>query len=231
MNMSRWSPYRKPLSDFLRLRYTQDMIKQSLTLAICFLLLNPSWGSPTLIATIAQVRNHVITSRELAIHQELDKVLGTRSDKAKAGQPLELLIREWLLFYEAKIFYNNSVPSSEIESELKKAVSGLKIKNSWQKLAISQEEVREKIMRRLEADRLFLFKKKASVLPIPLSELEAEYTQNKVQYGGASFGEVREKIRKLKAEENLNQRLEQWFQVLEKKYSVQRFAKFAPPVQ
>ncbi len=184
-----------------------------------------------MIATIAQVRNHVITSRELAIHKAVDKVLGSRSDRSKIDQPLELLIREWLLFNEAKSFYNNPIPSSQIESYMKKAEVGLKKESSWQKLAISQDELREKITRRLEADRLFLFKKKASVLPVSLSELESEYAQNKAKFGSASFSEVREKIRQDKAEENLNQRLEQWFQILEKKYSVQRFAKYAPRVQ
>lgn len=207
------------------------MMKHLLILFLCFLSSKASLAGPTLIATIAQVRNHVITSRELAIHEALDKVLGSRSDRTKLDQPLELLIREWLLFYEAKSFYNNPVALSEIESDFKEAVAGLKRAGSWQKLAMSKDEIRQKIIRRLEADRLYLFKKKASALPVTLSELESEYAQKKILYGSAPFSEVREKIRQDKAEENLNQRLEQWFQILEKKYNVQRFAKYAPRVQ
>ena len=207
------------------------MMKPFLFLLFCSLYISLGWGNQILVATVAQVRNHVITSRELSIHVALEKILGSRLDRAKVNQPLELLIREWLLFYEAKSFYNNSISNSELESDFKKAVEGLKKSGSWQELAIGQDEVREKIARRKEADRLYLFKKKASVLPVSLAELEAEYTQNRVRYGTAPFTEVREKIRQIKAEENLKQRLEQWFQILEKKYSVQRFTKYAPKVE
>ena len=80
--------------------------------------------------------------------------------------------------------------------------------------------------RRLEAAKIFSFKKKASILPVSLSDMQTEYNQNRVNYGNLKFEEVKEKIRKIKTEENLQKRLKQWFSVLEKKYKVQRFSNF-----
>ena len=59
-----------------------------------------------------------------------------------------------------------------------------------------------------------------------MGEIESEYNQNRIRYGNQSFEEVKDKIRNNRINENLDNRLSQWFVVLEKKYKVQRFSKF-----
>jgi hypothetical protein len=207
------------------------LISMRFIFVIVISILMGPWGSlwaRPLIITVAQVRNHVITSREVDIHKAVDKALGVRSDLSNIDESLELLIREWLLYFESMSFYNNRVEPSAVDEALAQALSYLKKDGAWTALSMDQSELRKKIQRRLEADRLYLFKKKASVLPVTLAELEAEFTQNRVNYGAATFAEVREEIRKNKAQENLRQRLEQWFEILETKYRVQRFSKYSP---
>ena len=96
----------------------------------------------------------------------------------------------------------------------------------WQRLQVTSAEFNEMVKRKREAQRLFLFKKEASILPVSDNEIESEYKQNRIRYGTLSFDQVKEKIRKKKTEENLKQRLDNWFEVLERKYRVQRFAKY-----
>ena len=182
--------------------------------------------SKVLIVTMAQVKSHVITSREVEIHSMLDKALGNRFKNFKAAKPVEQIIREWLLYYEASTFYNTPIDKTKINKSILSANERLKKSVKWKDLSISSGELREKLKRRLEADRLYLFKKKASVLPVSSSDVETEYIQNRIRYGNLSFEEVKEKIRKNKIDKNLHARLEQWFLVLEKKYKVQRFSKF-----
>lgn len=180
----------------------------------------------TLISTQAQVRDHVITNREVAIHKIVDKALGLRPDLHDDNSPLQALIREWLLYFEAQNFYNNPVPDKKIEESLKKVEQALKQSEEKKKWAITTSELEKKIRRREEANRLYLFKRKASVLPVSLTELETEYVRNRTLYGGKTFKEVRDEIRKQRDQESLEQRLQQWFEILENKYNVQRFFKY-----
>ncbi len=180
-----------------------------------------------LIATVAQVKNHVITSREAAIHKEVKKALGQVIQDSSDEGAIEEVIREWLLFLEASTFYNSEISQARIDEKWKQAKDKLAKQSDWQTLGVSGAELKEKIRRRLEAHRIYTFKKKASVLPVSLSEIETEYSQNRIRYGNESFDEVKEKIRKNKVEKNLQTRMQQWFSVLERKYKVQRFSKFS----
>ena len=49
---------------------------------------------------------------------------------------------------------------------------------------------------------------------------------DRIRYGNMKFEEAKNQIRKNKIKDNLQDRLEQWFVVLEKKYKVQRFSKY-----
>ncbi len=189
-----------------------------------------SLSAETLIRTIGQVQNHVITSREIEIHKLVMGILANDFQDLKVKDPAEQIIREWLLYLEASSFYNNKISNKKLDRLVSKVKSDLKSK-AWLKQGIQLGEVREKIKRRLEADRLYLFKKKASVLPVSNAEIETEYTQNRVKYGNFEFEEIKDKIRDNKIEENLQMRLEQWFQVLEKKYRVQRFSQLKKEIK
>ena len=70
-------------------------------------LVNVVFAGEILIATVAQVKNHVITSREVQIHFLLNQTLGNKKEFFKDENPVEQIIREWLLFYEASTFYNS----------------------------------------------------------------------------------------------------------------------------
>lgn len=198
----------------------------SLLLSIAILFCSQAFGAKILIATVAQVKNHVITSREVEIHQELDRIFGKRFEKLSDEDPEEQVIREWLLFYEASTFYNSPVNASQSRKLFNLAKQRLANSKKWRRLSVTEKELNEKVKRRLEAERLYQFKKKASVLPVSQSEIEVEYTQNRIRYGNQSFEEAKDKIRQAKVDANLNRRMEQWFQVLSQKYKVQRFSKF-----
>lgn len=177
-----------------------------------------------LVATQAQVKGHVITSREVEIHKLVNDSLGGPLENFKEDSPLEHVIKEWLLFYEASSFYNTKVSQKEAARNVQKL--NKKFSLQLKKLSVQTKELKSKVLRRLEADRLYSFKKKASVLPVTLGEIETEYTQNRIRYGNLSFDEAKNQIRQNKVQSNLEKRLNQWFRVLEKKYKVQRFSQY-----
>lgn len=192
-------------------------------LPVLVLLFSSSLSAKVLVKTIGQVKSHVITSRELSIHEKVKKNLGDSFESFQADSSFEQVIKEWLLYLEAIAFYNTKISEQEVKLKKQTLLGKLKSEEGWSQLQVTDQELTEKVRRRLEAERLYTFKKKASVLPVSLGEVETEYTQNRVRYGALSFEEAKPQIQKNKVRENLQRRLKQWFRVLEKKYKVQRF--------
>lgn len=193
---------------------------------LTFFLSSQLLAGEILTATVARIKNHVVTSREVQMQFILDKTLKNESLVYHDKDPVEQLVREWLLYFEAKNFYASKLSSNKKAVFFKKASQSLRTLSEWKKLGVTSSELKAMLDRKLEAKRLFLFKKEASILPVSDSEIEAEYKQNRIRYGTLSFDQVKAKIKKRKTEENLGQRLNNWFEVLEKKYRVQRFAKY-----
>ena len=151
------------------------------------------------------------------------QALGSKWHEFKQKDPGERVIRFWLLYFEAASFYNKEVGGGTLDDLITKASAELKTNKEWQELDVTDEELKSLLSRFLQAKRLFLFKEKASMLPVPESEVRAEYAQNKIRYGNLSYEEAAQRIQASKARQSLTQRLERWFKALEKKYRVQRF--------
>lgn len=178
------------------------------------------------MATVGQVKNHVLTTREVQMHYVIDRLLKYDLYLESNKDPVEQLIYEWLLYFEASEFYTSPLGADLVNEQLQSLRPALKKVKGWDELDVSDDELRGLVKHKMEARRLYAFKKKASILPVSDAEVEAEYKQNRIRYGTLSLAEVKEKIRNRKTNENLEQRLTNWFAVLEKKYRVQRFAKY-----
>ena len=197
-----------------------------MTLVSLLFSIQSLFAGEIIIATAAQVRDHVITTREVKIQYVLDRALERDWYVENGRDPVEQLVREWLLYFEANGFYNSKLPEQRTSDLYQRLLPVLAKVKGWKELEVSSNELKGFLRRKLEADRLYKFKKKASRLPVSDSEVEAEYKQNRIRYGTSELVEVKEKIRMRKSKENLHQRLVNWFAVLETKYKVQRFAQY-----
>ncbi len=182
-------------------------------------------SSKVLISTVAQVKNHVITSREVEINKTISRYLGNHLEGLSREDDTEYVIKIWLLYLEASGFYTTPLPPTQIQARLSDLEKKVNQSKAWKELQVTEQELKEIMTRRLEAERIYLFKRKASVLPVSPSEIDGEFRQNRVRYEGKTLDEVREEIRQMKTMDNLSQRMQQWFVVLESKYKVQRFSK------
>ena len=181
------------------------------------------WGK-VLITVLAQVKDHVITSRETAIHEALTPVFDYGFNSFKKISSKDQVIKEWLLFYEALGFYNYPVGDSEQIEKWKLAKKRAIQSGVWKKLTMNDDELREKVRRYLEAERLYDFKKKASKLPISVVEVENEYKQNQTRYSSMNTDKAKVQIRKNLEQKKLKKHLDEWFGVLEQKYKVYYFS-------
>ena len=160
-----------------------------------FVFLKPCPGK-VLIAALAQVKDHVITTRETAIHEALIPVLNDSSENPKKTSSRDQVVREWLLFYEALEFYNQPVRVSEQTEKWKAVRRHVTRFGARKKFKIKDKELREKVRRTLEAKRLYDFKKKASNLPVSVIEVENEYRENRKNYKSTDEDKAKIRIRK-----------------------------------
>lgn len=188
-----------------------------------FIVISQTAYSETLIATVAQVKNSVITSRDVEINMLLNQKIGPHLDGISHDEGVEYTIKILLLYFEGVGFYSTPIPSYKVQDQVRMTTDQLQKNPKWKALTVSSAELSTWLTRRLEAERIYSFKRKASVLPVTPAEIELEYRQNQEQYSGIDFKEAREQIRQKKTLSNLQQRMGQWFEVLESKYKVQRF--------
>ena len=191
-----------------------------------FVFLNPCFGK-VLIVALAQVKDHVITSREIDIHKALNPVLGYDFEGFKKISFRDQVVKEWLLFYEALGFYSHPVKDSKQMEKWKQAKRRAVQSGVWRRFKMNDDELREKVKRHLEAKRLYGFKKEASKLPISSFEIENEYKQNKKRYRSMEPDKVKAQISKNLERKKLREHLSDWFGVLEQKYKVRYFSERA----
>lgn len=179
-------------------------------------------GGEIILATVATVDGDVLTTRDVQIFQVLNQLMGYKPVRKATTDPIESLIEERLLLKEAKAFYGSQEVRESVGNVLDDVKKKLKDVKGWGELGVTSQELRSIVTDKLKARRLVRFKKDSSRLPVTESEVQAEYKQNRIFYGSRSFDEVKEEIRAQKFQENFTDRIESWFQVLFKKYRVQR---------
>ena len=199
----------------------KKIIHPTLVCGFVFFVLQALCQGKVLIMTLAQVKDHVITDREVAIHRALVSVPNIEFENfGEKSSPKEQVIREWLLFYEAMDFYSRPIRDSKWKNQLKQIKKSLGAVPSWRELKVSDKELREKIKRHFQAKRFYIFKKKASLLSILLVEVKDQYIKDKAKYQSMDFDQVKDKIREMLSQK----RIEQWFRVLKAKYKLQHFS-------
>ncbi len=188
-----------------------------------FLFFNSCW-SEVLVTALAQVKDHVVTTRETAIHEALVSALGYDFGSPEKISSRDQVVREWLLFYEALGFYSHPVKDSEQIKKWKLAKDLSMQSGVWRKLEMSDDELKEKVRRHMEVQRLYDFKKKASKTPVSVIEIENEYRQNQKHYQSMNVDKAKNKIHKYLEQKKTAKQLNEWFRVLEQKYKVRYFS-------
>ena len=198
------------------------MLRLFLPAFLFFIILKPCEGK-TLIRALARVKDHVITTREVAVHKAVRPFLDDHFLENLKKNTEKQLITEWLLFYEALDFYSQPIEVPEENKIWRKAKKQMLRSGNWKKFKIKDGELREKIKRNLEANRIYQFKKKASILPISSVEIENEYMEDQEKYKSFQKDKAELQIRKDLEQKNIEKQLDNWFNFLEQKYKVRYF--------
>jgi hypothetical protein len=184
--------------------------------------------------TVGQVSDHVITSREVQIAAVIEGVLFPLKNAPKGlvqvlpdqvafrGAVTSVLL-DTVVSLEAESF-NVAVASEadlgEALSRIERAVSG---NDYWQSLEVSGSELRKFTLRKLTAKSFLSFKTNSMSGIITDQEALEYYDKNRLKFGGLPFASFKANIKSFLSQQQLEDRLRAWFEVIKHKYKVRNF--------
>lgn len=208
-------------------------------LGLLFLILifasHSSQGATVVTRTVGQVADHVVTSREVQItaviegllfppaKKEGSKLVEVRLSDDDFNKKLTSTLLETVVAMEAENFSVGALTEGEVNaavSAVEKAVSG---KAYWNELEVSGKELKKLVRRKLEAKSFLKFKSTSMSGIISDQEAQAYYEKNRAKFGSLPFASFKGNIKTFLAQQQLEERLRSWFEVIKRKYKVRHF--------
>lgn len=215
------------------------MIEKPLLLPILILVIwlgacCPLHADTTISQIAGQAADHVLTTREAKIDYFIETALFADPKKErlemnwtakKYDLEVSRVLMEILVNKEASAFGISLVP----EDDISKAISVVKTfanletnRQSFNSLLASSSEIREIVSRKLRAKKFIQFKTQASVVPSTDAEALQYFQKNRSKFGNAPFSQFKESIKSFLSQTQANQRIGEWFDLLQKKYHIRK---------
>lgn len=184
---------------------------------------------------VAQAGSHVVTSREVIISQILDEAMATPTKKGAAvdrknwlikpkseafSKHLAQILLELVVQLEAENFSIGQVGQDEVIEHEKHVNELVKDWAPWKDLEVTSVEMQRLILRKLRAKNFLKFKMESSGVQISDDEAKAFYEKNRVKFGNLPFSQFKNSIKEVLAQEQMQEKLKDWFEILKRKYRV-----------
>lgn len=194
-------------------------------------LLFPGLGlSKTISKVIGSAGDHFVTTREVEINSLIEGALfnGKTFEKAKPDgskflSEVNSVLLELIVSLEAEQFAVTSVSADAISSARQKIEKTLKSRADWKSLHVSGDEIQTQIKRKLLAKQFIRFKVDSSYVAVTDAEAEDFFRKNSKMFQGTDFKIKKDEIKGSLSRQRVDQRLQEWFGVLHKKYAVRNF--------
>lgn len=193
-----------------------------------------SFAAVLVTQTVGQVSEYVVTSREVQIAMVLENILYPAKEGVKGlyevhlGSPefrqaVTTVLLETVVNLEAENFNVSGIADEDLSlaiGKVEKAVAG---KIYWNELEVSSAELRKFTLRKLTAKSFLKFKTSSMTSIVTDQEAQVYYDKNRVKFGSLPFSSFKENIKAFLAQQQLEERLRSWFEVIKNKYKVRNF--------
>jgi hypothetical protein len=188
--------------------------------------------SPVLVV-VGRVGEQVLSSRDVLISEMLERVLSSSRPYLGGRWSLEgdsfkkqvtALLLEKVVFLEAENLRAAAVSATEIKETLNRIQDPLKNSRAWQVLAVTPAELETVLRRKLTAKRFIQFKAGSSVVRVTDQDALSYYEANRERFGQLPFAQFKTNIKAFLTRRQLDERLRDWFDVLQTKYNVRNVA-------
>lgn len=182
---------------------------------------------------VGEAKDQFITSREVQISEAVESVLGAKGD-GKSLQIPEIghenfptkvndVLTEWIVYFEAQSFSADAVSKSAIEDAISKVEKGSANSSGWRRLEVSKSELEEVLKRKLSAKSFIRLKTESSLMPVTDSEAQAYFKKNRLKFGNLPFTSFKDSIKAHLRQQQMDRRMKDWLEILQKKYKVRNF--------
>lgn len=203
-------------------------------LLLALLLSLPSSAAVLVTATVGQVSDYVVTSREVQISAVIENVLYPPKAGSKGLPELRLgqeafrgavtsVLLESVVALEAENFNVAAISDEDLNGALARIEKATAGKAFWAELEVSAAELKRFTVRKLTAKGFMKFKTNSMASIITDQDAQAYFEKNRVKFGTSSFDSFRDSIKVFLAQQQLEDRLRSWFEVIKRKYKVRNY--------
>lgn len=179
---------------------------------------------------VGTAADQVVTSREVQIVNLLEK--GLTSDKnlvliavddprfnVEVGQVLlEIVVQT-----DSNLFEFDQVSDQEFKDAVDTIQKNMAQSKEWKALQVSNSELERFLKRKLVAKRFIRVKSDSMKGFITDSEAKDYFDKNRLKFGQVPFSQFKENIKTFLSQQQLEERLKAWFEIIKKKYKVKNY--------
>ncbi len=188
----------------------------------------------SLTRVVGEVGDYTITSREVQISEALEQAVFGRFPgqmqirflkgiEKSFDKNVDNVLHERAVAIEAKSFESAEIPKADLFNAIKTANDSLATQVPWENLEPTAQEVSEILERKLIAKKFLRLKTESAQVPVTDAEAMAYYKKNRIKFGNLPFTSFRDNIKTFLLKQQMDRRLQEWLQVLERKYRVRNF--------
>lgn len=187
---------------------------------------------PVVLSKIVGVAgDQIVTSREVQIVNLLEKALGEDKelklipiDDAKFFSEITQVLLEIVVWNESLVFEMTQISEDEFK-EVSERIAKKTINNSdWKRLQVSQMEFEKFLKRKIIAKKFIKIKSDSMKGFISDQEAKEYFEKNRLKFGQIAFSQFKENIKTFLTQQQLEERLTVWFEVIKKKYKVKNYS-------
>lgn len=180
---------------------------------------------------VGMAGDQVVTSREVQIVNLLEKALSSSAedlklinyDDSKFNLEITQVLLEIVVMNESLVFEMNQVKEEEFKESQQNVIKKLSAVSDWRKLQVSGVELEKFLRRKMIAKRFIKIKSDSMKGFISDQEAKEYFEKNRLKFGQVPFSQFKENIKTFLAQQQLEERLTSWFEVIKKKYKVRNY--------
>lgn len=180
---------------------------------------------------VGMAGDQVVTSREVQIVNMLEKALSSSAEELKVinyedskfNLEITQVLLEIVVMNESLVFEMNQVKEEEFKETQLSVTKKLSNLTDWKKLQVSSVELEKFLRRKMIAKRFIKIKSDSMKGFISDQEAKDYFEKNRLKFGQVPFSQFKENIKTFLAQQQLEERLTSWFEVIKKKYKVRNY--------
>ncbi len=166
------------------------------------------------------VKNKKKESVKASSHSSLKDQWLLANESPDLQAHLAQVLVEIVVSAEAESFSIGQIDKEELERWQKHLQEQTQSWAPWKTFEVQQDELSGILNRKMRAKNFLKFKMEASGVTVSEDEVKQYYEKNRVKFGNMPFAQFRQSIRDKLTQDQTQDRLKDWFDILKRKYRV-----------